>query len=293
MYVLPYGQMSLWGYLKLAPHVYYLISNYISLEDCQDILFHCAPLPQGAGNLMTSLISNINYIDPDLMAKSEGNFSEGDTEIKIKKIRANLRIGPHNKDILSILFGSLLGDAHAEFRLKGNGTRIKFYQEGSHVSYLIWLHKLISELGYCNTNLPQIITRLGKKGVVRKVIRFKTWTYSSFNWIHELFYKDDKNKGVPSNIADYLTPLALAIWIMDDGCKIGQGLKLSTNSFSFSDCNFLVKVLYENFNLKATVQSAGVENKNIIYIWKNSMPLLREIVLPYVHPSMKYKLIKK
>jgi ubiquinol-cytochrome c reductase cytochrome b subunit len=80
---------------------------------------------------------------------------------------------------------------------------------------------------------------------------------------------------------------------MDDGGKLGPGLKLSTNSFSFSECNFLVKVLYENFKLKASVQSAGVENQYIIYIWKDSMPLLREIVLPYVHPSMKYKLINK
>lgn len=212
---------------------------------------------------------------------------------KINKIRANLRIGAQNKDILSIFFGSLLGDAQADFRLKVNGTRITFYQGGSHVSYLIWLHKFISELGHCNTKLPKITTRLGKKGVVRKIIIFNTWTYSSFNWIHELFYKDGKNKGVPSNIADYLTPLALAILIMDDGGKIGQGLKLSTNSFSFSDCNFLVKVPYENFKLKATVQSAGVENQYIIYIWKDSMPLLREIVIPYVHSSMKYKLINK
>jgi ubiquinol-cytochrome c reductase cytochrome b subunit len=93
---------------------------------------------------------------------------------KKQKISANLRIGAHNKDILSILFGSLLGDAQAEFKLKGNGTRISFYQEGSHVSYLIWLHKFLSELGYCNTNLPKITTRLGKKGVVRKIIIFNT-----------------------------------------------------------------------------------------------------------------------
>ena len=101
----------------------------------------------------------------------EAKEAEG-KEIKIQKIRANLRIGPHNKNIFSILFGSLLGDAHAELRLKG--TRITFFQEGSHVSYLIWLHKLISELGYCNTNLPNITTRLGKKGVVIKIIRFNT-----------------------------------------------------------------------------------------------------------------------
>ena len=296
-YVLPFGSMSYWGYLNLAPHVYLLFSNYISLEECPDILFH-------GGNFITSLISNIKYTDQDLMAKAAGTSSmttavvmktagKEKEKTKIKKIRANLRIGTHNKDILSILFGSLLGAAQAEFRLKGKGTRINFYQEGSHFSYLIWLHKLISELGYCNTKLPKITTRLGQKGVVRKIIRFNTWTYSSFNWIHELFYKDGKNKGVPSNIADFLTPFALAIWIMDDGVKLGQGLKLSTNSFSFSDCNFLVKVLYDNFKLKASVHSAGVVNQYILYIWEDSMPLLREIVLPYVHPSMKYKLINK
>ena len=230
MYVLPYGQMSLWGYLKLAPHVYLLISNYIHLEDCQEIIFYVGnltvalnlkgwPLGLSLANeekskrrdsffsifsfmnslasafcflkakavhkkqrlanekknnknkneaVVTSLISNINYRNQDFMQKANLKGKE------LKKIRANLRIGPHNKDILSILFGSLLGDAHAEFRLKGNGTRITFYQEGSHVSYLIWLHKLISELGYCNTNLPKITTRLGQKGVVRKIIRFKT-----------------------------------------------------------------------------------------------------------------------
>ena len=137
--------------------------------------------------VINSLISTFNYTNQDLMAtfafatvatycfsfscnhyhdngskRSENNSKRAATfvvtmeakeaegkEIKIQKIRANLRIGPHNKNIFSILFGSLLGDAHAELRLKG--TRITFFQEGSHVSYLIWLHKLISELGYCNT----------------------------------------------------------------------------------------------------------------------------------------------
>jgi len=80
---------------------------------------------------------------------------------------------------------------------------------------------------------------------------------------------------------------------MDDGAKLGQGLKLCSNSFSFADCNFLVKLLHDNFNLKASVQSAAALNKEEyhIYIWKESMPLLREIVGPYVHSSMKYKLL--
>jgi hypothetical protein len=53
---------------------------------------------------------------------------------------------------------------------------------------------------------------------------------------------------------------------MDDGGKVNQGLKLSTNSYTYSECLFLVKVLYDNFNLKASVQSAGVSEQYIIYI---------------------------
>jgi len=230
----------------------------------------------------------------NVLLTSVRNFA--DAKVKKKfiitkiKIPAEKRIGPHNKELLSILFGSLLGDCHAEYRSKGNGTRFCFYQESSHVNYLLWLHKELAALGYTKLNEPSIQTRLGKNGVVRKVIRFKTWTYSSLNWVHDLWYKD-KIKIIPAVIGDYLSPLALAIWIMDDGCKSGSGLKLATNSFTYSENLLLIKVLYDNFKIKANVQSAGgVLNQYHIYIFKSSMPLLQDIVLPYVHSSMKYKL---
>ena len=142
----------------------------------------------------------------------------------------------------------------------------------------------------CNTKIPNITTRLGTKGKLRKVIRFSTWTYTSFNWIHDLWYKD-KIKCVPSCINQYLTPLALAIWIMDDGAKVGNGLKFSTNSFSYNDCLLLIKALNDNFNIKASIQSAGNKNQYVIYIWKESMNDLRDIVSQYIIPEMKYKLI--
>jgi hypothetical protein len=51
---------------------------------------------------------------------------------------------------------------------------------------------------------------LGLKGVVRKRLRVITWTYTSFNFIFDLFYSQGIKK-VPINIGEYLTPLALAI----------------------------------------------------------------------------------
>ena len=164
LYVLPYGQMSLWGKISCPTWSY-----------CDTLCLCLVP------------------------------FSKPRT-------RAIQRIGPHSFNILSLLIGSLLGDASAEKH--GEGTRFCFQQEHSNNAYLLWFHKQIVDLGYCNIVTPNILTRLGKGGKVRKMSRFKTFTYSSFNWIEEAFYI--KNEGhrikiVPLEIEEYLTPLALAV----------------------------------------------------------------------------------
>jgi ubiquinol-cytochrome c reductase cytochrome b subunit len=93
---------------------------------------------------------------------------------KVSRLKGIYRIGPHNKDVLSIIFGSLLGDAHGEKRLIGLGTRISFFQEDVHIEYLLYLHKMLSDLGYCNPKVPVATIRLGAKGKIRKIIRFST-----------------------------------------------------------------------------------------------------------------------
>lgn len=250
-YCLVYGQMSHWGFLIIASNVL-IISNSIKNLTKYPILL------------------DITH------RKNVNNF-----------------IGPLNHDIISIIYGSLLGDGHCEKRIGGKGSRISFYQESSHDDYLLYLHSIIANLGYCNTKIPKIITRLGNKGKIRKIIRFRTWTYISFNFIFESWYKqqDSKNiKIIPHNINEYLTPLALAIWIMDDGSKVSQGLKLCTNCFTYEENIYLTQILLKKYGLKATVISAGTKNQYNIYIWKESMILLRNIVKPYIIPSMKYKL---
>ena len=251
-YVLPYGQMSLWGLLN-KPQMYYLYFICLSLL------------------LITPISLNTN-------------------KPKVSRLKSKYTVGPHNKDIISIIFGSLLGDGHGEKRLLGVGTRFSFYQKAVHIDYLMFLHKLLSELGYCNSKIPVITSRLSSKGKIMKIIRFSTWTYTSFNWIYDLWY-DNKVKHIPECIDQYLTPLALAIWIMVDGAKVSKALKLTTNSFSYNDCLLLVKALHNNFNIKASIQSAGKKDQYLIYIWKESMTDLTNIVSPYIIPEMKYKLI--
>lgn len=53
---------------------------------------------------------------------------------------------------------------------------------------------------------------------------------------------------------------------MDDGGRVGSGVKLATNSFTFEDTTRLSLVLNHKFGLKSSVQSAGVKDQYHIYI---------------------------
>jgi hypothetical protein len=204
------------------------------------------------------------------------------------RILSTKRIGPHNFDILSLLFGSLLGDGTME--RDGHGSRFAFYQEKIHGEYLLWLHQTIFSLGYCKPDLPIIQTRLNSDGEIRYIYRFRTYTYSSFNWIHDAFYPN-KKKIVPSFLSNYFSPLSLAIWIMDDGGHIkDRGLKLSANSFTLVEVKFLTQLLENKFGLSTSIhKTGGIEQYNI-YIPKSSMNKLIEIVKPHIHPTMFYKM---
>ena len=85
-----------------------------------------------------------------------------------------------------------------------------------------------------------------------------------------------------------LTPVALAHSIQGDGTKIGNGLRICTDSFTLHDCIKLINVLRIRYMLNATLHID--RGKYRIYISKSSMFLLISIVYPYMTPSMYYKL---
>lgn len=191
-----------------------------------------------------------------------------------------------------MLIGSLLGDGHMEKDKHGFGSRFVFYQSKLNGEYLLWLHSCLSDLGYCKKDIPVIKSRTSNKTELRcYYFRFRTFTFSSFNWIYDSFYINNR-KVIPSFIGEYLTPLALAIWIMDDGSLYkNKGLKFCTNSFTLKEIKILQKILFDKYNLKSTIHRTGLINQYNIYILKSSMNDLINIVKPHIHPTMMYKII--
>lgn len=204
------------------------------------------------------------------------------------KIRASSRIGPHNQDVLSVVIGSLLGhSAHANARTI-EGTRISYRQSEIHKDYLFWLYEFYSQRGYCSNLKPRKYTRRLKDKEFYGY-EFNTFTFRSFNWIHKLFYKNGV-KYINPNLGLYITPLALAVLIMDSPTKFLKTKRLAvfTKFEESKDLKLLTNLLISRFGIYSTW---GVcEGKNVILINKESVKKLQTLIAPFIIPTLKYKI---
>ena len=178
------------------------------------------------------------------------------------------KIGPHSYETLCIIFGTLLGDGHAQKR--GNTTRINIRQCSEHKEHLFSLWEYFSTKGYTSPHKPVLKSYIHNK--TKKIIyhyAFDTYSYASFNWIRDAFY-NDKVKVVPNCISDFLSARALAVWLMDDGNFEAGGVKINTQDFTKNEILFLCSILRKKYKLKCSLNKAKYSKKkkcnNTLYI---------------------------
>ena len=164
------------------------------------------------------------------------------------------------------------------------GIRFRFKQSIIHKEYLFYLYEYLLKRGYVNNNLPSF-----QKDKYGLSYRFNTYSYSNFLWFYKIFYQN-KIKILPKKefLLLFLTPLALAIWIMDDGTLKSPGVRIATNNFTKSECELLIYILDIKFNIKSSIHKN--QDKYQLYIKKESMSLLINLIKPHFHFSMYYKL---
>jgi hypothetical protein len=128
------------------------------------------------------------------------------------------------------------------------------------------------------------------KGKRYPCVQFVTRTNPVFSKWHARFYGTGQ-KAVPADIARDLSPLAVAVWLMDDGAADYAGLTFQTHSFGREGTDRLATVLRDRYGLRTGVRS----NKGswIVYVYAASVPQFRELVGPYVLPELRYKLIPR
>jgi len=202
-------------------------------------------------------------------------------------LKSHQRVGPHNQDVLALFVGTLLGDGYAEER--SGSTRICLKQSSKHVGYLHWCHEFLAVRGYCNPDRPKLSTQVGKEGKIYYYTRVNSYSFKSLNFLRNEFYPNGV-KVVPLNIEEMITPLGLAVWLNGSSNR-GYGVLFHTCCFTLEDVQRLQSALYCKWNIKSSVHvKKGQPN---LHIMTESKPIVRELVSPYLHVDMLYKLGKE
>lgn len=198
------------------------------------------------------------------------------------------RIGPHSLEILSQIFGSMLGNGSAKFK---RGTSFRFPKISNNMEYLAWFHNKIFSLGYCKEQMPETEKTIGEEGRPLRSYNLKTFNFTSFNWILNSFYDGDK-KRVPEEIGIYLTPLALAIWAIEMGQYYKGGFKLIVTQYELADCQILIKTMKDLYDIEPTIHKTRHVGRFNLFISRKDMSKFISIVEPYYLQSMRHKLYR-
>lgn len=173
-----------------------------------------------------------------------------------------------------LLIGSLLGDGYLDKTTRGYSLRI--HHGISQKKYVDFKYSLIRSF----------VNSLPKQS--GNAYYFRTVSHPFLVQLRKQFY--DKNQKIlpRSFLVSNFDSFALAIWIMDDGTRDGNQLRINTQSFTLEENLWLTHFLQATLGLIATVNKD--KSKYRLRIKTSSMQLLKDLVLSYIIPSMLYKL---
>lgn len=204
-----------------------------------------------------------------------GNTEGSQVISQTYKARKNLYLHL-SKNQLSVVLGSILGDAYIYPQGK-----ICFEQSSVQKEYLFWKYKVLASVAY-----PKVskVARLDKR-TQTQTTSYRFFLRQFFRPLRDLFYVDN-HKTIPTCLTKRFNPLVLAVWYMDDGyLDQNNSVLLMTDSFSSNDTFLLVQMLYANLAIESYIT-----NKNRIRIKRDSLDNFFQLVEPWIHPSLRYKL---
>ncbi len=174
----------------------------------------------------------------------------------------------------SLIVGCLLGDG--TMRCKANAL-LEINHSYAQREYVDWKYRVLSNLV---ATPPK--ARSGNGG--RIAYRFTTLSVPELTPFFEAFYLGNR-KVVPRLV---LTPLSLATWFMDDGCKSRRAIYLNTQQFDLGSQMRLLDALLEQWHLDATLNRDKCYHR--IRIAVSSVGRFIETIGAYLRPEFRYKL---
>ena len=185
-----------------------------------------------------------------------------------------------------IIIGCLLGDGRLECRAKSGTARFRVHHAESQCEFLFWKYEKFQNMVH---GAPWRTEWLDKRnGHVYGSWFFHTRTSHVFESFHRRFYQKGI-KIIPKDIRKDLTPRALAVWIMDDGCKTRNEIILNTQSFTLDEQKLLLEELIKLYGIHGTINR---DRKNYrLRFGKVAAEKLSRLVEPFIIESLFTKIV--
>jgi len=231
---------------------------------------------------------------PNHLIRTPGGWTEAGEIITGDRV---LTAEPHllSDQQFQVVLGSLMGDGNlSPNRRDRNGARFRLGHGVKQVEYLQWKTALMGNIGHS--------VRENAKGA----------TFVDFTPLPELgelqraVYLGDGKKFLSEDYLKALTPLALAIWYMDDGSFTlrskglqkrtadGSGrIEICVEAMTEGTRIRLCDYLRDTHGLDVRLRSSGSAGKAVLVFSTAATAQFQGMVAPYMAPSMEYKLLPR
>jgi recombination protein RecA len=194
-----------------------------------------------------------------------------------------------------VVLGGLMGDGSLSQPVKrdGSSARYRMGHGTKQVEYLDWKASLLGNIQQCRTTNAKgaafvDLQPLAELAELRAAVYIAGQKVISWDYLKSL------------------TPLALAIWYMDDGSFTvrSRGVQTRTaggsgrvafcvEAMSEGSRDRLVSYLRDTHKLEVSWRRTGARGKAVLTFTTAASARFMEMVGPYVHPSMGYKLLPR
>ncbi len=195
-----------------------------------------------------------------------------------------------------VILGSVMGDGNLSrpVRPEDHSARFRMGHGAEQAAYLDWKVSLLANIPHSRT--------VNARGAV-----FADFTpLAELGELREVVYQGDGKRHLTWDYLKALTPFALAIWYMDDGCftlrskgvqertQGGSGrIEICVEAMSPGSRERLVQYLRDSHGLDVRLGVSGARRVSVLMFTTSASAKFQKLVAPFIHPSMDYKLLPR
>lgn len=193
------------------------------------------------------------------------------------------------KNKKAILIGMVLGDGYLKVT---ENAGISITHSEKQLEYLLYKKQLLEEILICKPITLQKV----KPNMYNTICYRIDKGHKYFRILRKWVYINNK-KTFSRKILNYLNPLGIAIWYMDDGCLSAKKRNGKIHAYELFLNTHLTKkenqVIIDYFNEVWNIKFQQVKNKNAYRLRMSTKEIKKFMLLikDYIHPSMSYKIL--